>query len=177
MGDRQDRIHMLNRERQLSRPWKSSLLTSDFCVSTLDFLLPGLSKAFRSNLTASGILSAAPCVLLSALCLLLTGCKVGPNYQRPPAPAPSAYKELPSDNSPQAAEWKTAQPSDAMARGKWWEIYNDPELNALEEQVSVSNQSLKAAEAQFREARFAVKIARSALYPSFTVAPNIINSP
>jgi NodT family efflux transporter outer membrane factor (OMF) lipoprotein len=63
-----------------------------------------------------------------------------------------------------------------MARGKWWEIYNDPELNALEEQVSVSNQNLIAAEAQFREARFAVKIARSNLYPTVSVAPTIVNA-
>jgi NodT family efflux transporter outer membrane factor (OMF) lipoprotein len=101
---------------------------------------------------------------------------VGPNYKRPPAPAPPTYKELPPDNSPQASEWKTAQPSDAMARGKWWEIYNDPELNFLEEQVSISNQNIKAAEAQFREARFAVLIARSNLYPTISVAPNIVNS-
>jgi NodT family efflux transporter outer membrane factor (OMF) lipoprotein len=101
---------------------------------------------------------------------------VGPNYQRPAAPAPSAYKELPPDNSPQAAEWKTAQPSDALARGKWWEIYNDPELNALEEQVSISNQNIRAAEAQFREAKLNVRIARSYLYPTITVSPSIINS-
>ncbi len=101
---------------------------------------------------------------------------VGPKYSRPPAPTPPMYKEMPPDNSPQAAEWKTAQPSDAMARGKWWEIYNDPELNNLEEQISVSNQNIKEMEAQFREAKFAVRIARSALYPTVSVAPTIVNS-
>ncbi len=94
---------------------------------------------------------------------------------RPPLRLP-AYKELPPANSPQAAEWAPAQPSDALARGKWWEIYNDPELNALEEQVSVSNQNLIAAEAQFREAKFAVRIARSNLYPTVSAAPSIVNS-
>ena len=84
------------------------------------------------------------CLLLTAFCLLLPSCRVGPNYKRPPAPAPPAYKELPPANSPQASEWAPAQPSDALARGKWWEIYNDPELNALEEQVSISNQNLIA---------------------------------
>ena len=63
-----------------------------------------------------------------------------------------------------------------LARGKWWEIYNDPELNALEEQVSLSNQNLKAAEAQFREAKLNVRIARSYLYPTVTTAPSIVNS-
>jgi NodT family efflux transporter outer membrane factor (OMF) lipoprotein len=72
--------------------------------------------------------------------------------------------------------WKQAQPNDGAKRGKWWEIYNDPQLNALEEQVSISNQNLLAAEAQFREAKDAVRIARSSLYPSVTVGPSISTS-
>ena len=120
-------------------------------------------------------LPAACCLLLTACCLLLASCKVGPNYVRPPAPAPAAYKELPPPASPEASEWSTAQPNDAIARGKWWEIYNDPELNALEEQVSLSNQNVIAAEAQFREAKFAVKMARSNLYPTISVEPSIVN--
>jgi NodT family efflux transporter outer membrane factor (OMF) lipoprotein len=71
--------------------------------------------------------------------------------------------------------WKQAQPSDALVRGKWWEIYSDPELNALEEQVSVSNQNLLAAEAQFREAKFAVRIARSNLYPTVSASPSVVS--
>jgi len=59
-------------------------------------------------------------------------------------PAPVAFKESPPEG------FKQAQPSDALQKGKWWEIYEDPALNALEEQVSVSNQNLMAAEAQFR---------------------------
>lgn len=114
-------------------------------------------------------------VLLAALCLTVTSCRVGPDYSRPPAPTPSAYKETPPADSAQAAEWVTAQPSDAMARGKWWEIYGDAELNALEEQVSISNQNVLAAEAQFREAKFAVKIARANLYPTIAASPSITN--
>ncbi len=116
------------------------------------------------------------CFLSTACCLLITSCMVGPKYGKPPAPTPPAYKEMPPDNSPQASEWKTAQPSDAMARGKWWEIYNDPELSNLEEQISVSNQNIKMMEAQFREAKFAVRIARSALYPTVAVSPSIVTS-
>ena len=85
---------------------------------------------------------------------------VGPNYNRPPAPVPPAFKEQPPDG------WKEAQPNDAALKGKWWEIYNDPKLNALEEQVSISNQNVLAAEAQYRAARAAVQIARSALFPT-----------
>ena len=116
------------------------------------------------------------CFLLPAFCLLLSGCMVGPNYKRPAAPAPPAYKELPPDSSPQVSEWKTAEPSDAIARGKWWEIYKDPELNMLEEQVSISNQNIKMAEAQYREAQLNVRIARSYLYPTITTSPSVTNS-
>ncbi|MDR3675273.1 MAG: efflux transporter outer membrane subunit [Acidobacteriota bacterium] len=114
--------------------------------------------------------------MLTGFCLLLPSCKVGPDYKRPPAQTPTAYKELPPAGSSAAAEWAPAQPSDAIARGKWWETYNDPELNALEEQVSISNQNLKAAEAQFREAKLSVRSARSYLFPTITTNPSIINS-
>ena len=72
-----------------------------------------------------------------------------------------AYKEVPPD-------WKTAQPSDQIARGKWWEIFQDPQLNALEEQINVSNENLKAAEAQFQQARALVRFNRAAYYPTVT---------
>jgi NodT family efflux transporter outer membrane factor (OMF) lipoprotein len=149
-------------KRQKSKPRTHALLPFAFCLLTFDF--------------SPCLLPTGYCLLLTAFCLLLPSCRVGPNYGRPPAPAPPAYKELPPPNSPQAAEWAPAQPNDALARGKWWEIYNDPELNSLEEQVSVSNQNLLQAEAQFREAKFAVKIARANLYPTVSAAPSIVNS-
>lgn len=100
----------------------------------------------------------------------LAGCKVGPNYTRPSAPAPPAFKEpLPESFK----EWKQAHPSDDMIRGKWWKIYNDPALNALEEQVNISNQNILQAEAQFRQARAAVGVSRSALFPTVTLGPSI----
>ncbi len=101
---------------------------------------------------------------------------VGPKYQRPPAPVPQAYKETPPAGWKEAQSWKPAQPSEGAKRGKWWEVYNDPELNALEEQVSISNQNVLGAEAQFREAKFAVRIARSSLFPTASVNPSIVNS-
>jgi NodT family efflux transporter outer membrane factor (OMF) lipoprotein len=101
---------------------------------------------------------------------------VGPKYQRPTAPVPPAYKEAPPANWKEIQGWKQAQPNEAAKRGKWWEIYNDPELNALEEQVSISNQNVLAAEAQFREARAAVRIARSSLFPTVAASPSIVNS-
>jgi NodT family efflux transporter outer membrane factor (OMF) lipoprotein len=90
--------------------------------------------------------------------LLLGGCTVGPNYSRPSTEVPAGYKE--------AAGFKTAQPSDAIAKGKWWEVYGDPQLNTLEDQVIVSNQTLKEAEAQFAEARAAIRTNRAAYFPT-----------
>src|SRR6266700_1308222 len=102
--------------------------------------------------------------------LLLSGCMVGPNYRRPSAPGSPAYKEPPPDG------WKEAQPNDGVIRGNWWEIFSDPDLNALEEQVSLSNQNLLAAEAQFRAAKDAVRIARSALFPVIDAGLSITGS-
>src|ERR1700730_10912989 len=94
-------------------------------------------------------------VALASVMLFASGCMVGPKYKRPDAPVSPVYKE------PLPEGWKQAQPNDGAIRGKWWEIYNDPELNALEEQVNISNQNLLAAEARFRQARDAVRIARA----------------
>ena len=69
--------------------------------------------------------------------------------------------------------WKTAQPQDQVIRGKWWETFNDPQLNGLEERVDVSNQNLKVAEAQFRQARALVRFYRAGYYPTLTVGPSI----
>ena len=94
--------------------------------------------------------------------MLLSGCAVGPRYSRPSAPVPTDYKETPQN-------WKPAQPADQTLRGKWWEIYQDPQLNALEEKINISNQSLKAAQAQFEQARATVRYNRADYYPTITV--------
>ena len=102
-----------------------------------------------------------------AFALLLGGCAVGPNYRRPSAPVPAAFKEKPPEG------WKEAEPNDAALKGKWWEVYNDPALNALEEQVAISNQNVLQAEAQYRAARGEVQIARAALFPTVTAGPTV----
>lgn len=95
----------------------------------------------------------------------VAGCTVGPNYVRPTAEVPDSFKEL-------GADWRQSQPSDAADKGKWWEVYQDSQLNALEDQIAVSNQSLKVAQAQFDQARAAVRITRAAQFPTVTVNPN-----
>ena len=102
--------------------------------------------------------------------LLLCACNPAPKYARPPAPAPIAYKEAPAGK--EGTGWKLAQPGDDKLRGKWWEIYNEPQLNALEMQVAISNQSVKMAEANFRAARALVVSARSALFPTIGASPS-----
>jgi len=94
--------------------------------------------------------------VLSAL--LLAGCTVGPKYRRPAAEVPPAYKEV--------GDWKPAQPNDQNLGGNWWELFEDPQLNALELQVNVSNQNLKAAEAQYTQARALVRYSRAAYFPT-----------
>jgi len=103
---------------------------------------------------------------------LLGGCNVGPKYHRPDVATPTAYKELPAASAPEASIFKVAQPSDSAIRGKWWEMYNDPELNKLEDQVDTANQSIIAAVDNFFAARAIVREARAQYFPTFTTDPN-----
>ena len=109
------------------------------------------------------------CALVALAGLATGACTVGPKYQRPaPPPLPAAYKEAPPANFSDAAGWKEAQPNDGALRGKWWEAFQDPLLNSLEEQVDVSNQNLKQVEAQYRSALAAIRVTRAGLYPTVT---------
>ena len=98
--------------------------------------------------------------LLAVVFLLLGGCAVGPNYRTPVVETPPAYKE--------AGNWKPAQPNDQNLGGNWWTIFQDPQLDALELQVNVSNQNLKAAEAQYQQARAVLRYYRADYYPTVT---------
>ncbi len=112
----------------------------------------------------------------AALLLSLSGCVVGPKYHPPAPQAPAAvYKESPTQ-SQEAGLWTPAQPADAKLRGKWWEIFNDPELNALEEQLDINNQNIKQYFENFMEARAIVREARSQYFPTLSVAPSFTRS-
>ena len=99
---------------------------------------------------------------------LFGGCAVGPDYERPDAEVPQAYKE--------AGAWKLAQPQDEASRGKWWEIFKDPQLGALLEQVEISNQNVLASEAQFRRARSLLAASRAGYFPTVTADASIVRS-
>jgi NodT family efflux transporter outer membrane factor (OMF) lipoprotein len=96
--------------------------------------------------------------------LQFIGCAVGPTYKTPVVPTPPAYKEI--------GNWKTAQPNDQSLGGNWWEIFQDPQLNALEQQINVSNQNLKVAVAQYQQSRAALRYARADYYPTVTTTPS-----
>jgi NodT family efflux transporter outer membrane factor (OMF) lipoprotein len=102
--------------------------------------------------------------LLFAAGLLVVGCAVGPKYKAPVVSTPPAYKEM--------ADWKTAQPNDQKLGGNWWEIFQDTQLTSLEQQISVSNQNLKAAFAQYQQARAVLRYYRADYYPTITAAPS-----
>jgi NodT family efflux transporter outer membrane factor (OMF) lipoprotein len=105
-------------------------------------------------------ISAAVAAILAA-----SGCMVGPDYERPSAPVPLAYKEL--------AGWMPAQPADAAPKGTWWSIYHDDQLDKLEARVAISNQNVKTYEAQYRQAQAIVQEARAQLFPTLGVTGGV----
>ncbi|MGC2544367.1 MAG: TolC family protein, partial [Silvibacterium sp.] len=118
-------------------------------------------------------LKAASWMAASLCFAVLTGCVVGPNYERPSTPPPpTAFKELPPPNPPNGS-WKQAQPSDAQLKSDWWELYNDPQLSALEEKIAVSNQTLKAAAEEYFSAREQVRVVRANYFPTLGAGPSI----
>jgi NodT family efflux transporter outer membrane factor (OMF) lipoprotein len=112
--------------------------------------------------------------VLIAVSLIAGGCTVGPKYHAPTPQTPtvSNYKES-TVNFPDAQGWKVASPQDAMLRGKWWEVFNDPDLNALEERLEINNQNIKQYFQQFMEARALIAQARSQYWPTVAVNPSI----
>jgi NodT family efflux transporter outer membrane factor (OMF) lipoprotein len=112
----------------------------------------------------------------AALLLILPACVVGPKYHPPAPPAPAAvYKESPTQFK-ETGDWTVAQPADAKLRGKWWEIFNDPELNVLEEQLDINNQNIKQFFENFMEARAVVREARAQYFPTLSTAPSFTRS-
>src|SRR3546814_774643 len=119
------------------------------------------------NLVAPLATARGSRLLSLTLCVaMLSACAIGPDYQRPAAAAPVQYKE--------AEGWRQANPSDALARGAWWELYGDARLNGLVEQLNTSNQTVAQAEAQYRQAQALVRSARGAFFPTvdLTVGKN-----
>jgi NodT family efflux transporter outer membrane factor (OMF) lipoprotein len=114
-------------------------------------------------------------ISLGLMSMVLSGCMVGPKYVKPTTPLAPAFKERSPSTSQSDSEWKTATPSDAAIRSNWWEIFGDPQLNALEEQLTSANQNLKVAEARLCEARAMIRFNRASLFPTISTAPSASN--
>jgi NodT family efflux transporter outer membrane factor (OMF) lipoprotein len=117
-----------------------------------------------------------PAFVIAAAVIVFSSCNPAPKYAKPPVNPPQAFKESAPGQFKEGPGWKVAQPGDDKLRGKWWEMYNDPVLNSLEEQVQISNQTVVQAEANFRGARALVVSARSALFPTLGASPSYTNS-
>lgn len=102
----------------------------------------------------------------------LQGCRVGPRYVAPVTQAPPAFKEAPTQQSADGTTWIPATPQDAVLRGNWWELYNEPELNALETQLNTSNQNIAQSFQNFMAARAQVRQARAQYFPTVSVGPS-----
>jgi len=98
----------------------------------------------------------------AAASALAAACAVGPDYHRPPFDSTANYKE--------AGDWKPSEPNDVLSRGPWWNIFKDDELDALEAQINISNQNVKAAEAAFEQSRALVAQARAGFWPTLTAS-------
>ena len=111
----------------------------------------------------------------SLLTLILSGCMVGPRYDKPSVPLAPAFKEQPPESFKETDGWRPAQPGDQALRGNWWQIFGDSQLNALEGELTLSNQDLKVAEARLREARAMIRFNRSREFPTISSSPSIVN--
>ncbi len=142
----------------------------------------GMKRRKRLEETTAGAagFAGAKSFACAAACaaVLLSGCNVGPKYVKPSAPAPPEFKESspaaysnPPEGTTPDKTWQPAQPQDATLKGKWWEIFNEPELNALEEQLDINNQNIAEYFQNFMAARAQVREAKSQFYPTATVDP------
>jgi NodT family efflux transporter outer membrane factor (OMF) lipoprotein len=147
-------------------------MTSSYAPRELAFGKGQLSKESDAPMKATNKM----CVAAALLCgsVLFLGCDVGPKYNRPAAKVPATFKEVTPDDLQKMDGWKVAQPQDAALHGNWWELFGDSQLNALEEQVNISNQNVAAAFASFMAARAVVRQARSQYFPTVSVGGSIV---
>jgi NodT family efflux transporter outer membrane factor (OMF) lipoprotein len=125
----------------------------------------------------SRIITEARMTGAALACLVLfAGCSFAPKYGKPAVQTPATFKELTPEQSKETDGWKTAEPKDGMIRGQWWAMFHEPELNAFEGQVAVSNQTVAAALANFLAARAVVKQARSQYFPTVSANPSVTRS-
>ena len=129
----------------------------------------------KSILQSRRPFAALSALAVAACCAMLAGCNVGPKYLPPTMTAPPAFNESTAQSN-EAGVWTVAQPQDAALRGKWWEIYNEPDLNSLEDELNIDNQSIRQSFENFMEARALVREARSQYFPTVSVGGSYTRS-
>jgi len=129
----------------------------------------------KSTVRSRQVSAALHALPIAVVCAMLAGCNVGPKYLPPTMTAPSAFKESLAQFK-EAGGWTVAQPQDAVLRGKWWEIYNEPKLNSLEDQLNIDNQNIQQAFENFMQARALVREARSQYFPTVSVGGSYTRS-
>ena len=147
-------------------------MISSYAPCELAFKKGQLSKESETPMKATNKMCVAAVLLCGSV--LFQGCDVGPKYNRPVAKVPATFKEVTPDDLQKMDGWKVAQPQDTALHGNWWEIFGDSQLNALEEQVNISNQNVAAAFASFMAARAVVRQARSQYFPTVSVGASIV---
>ncbi len=147
-------------------------MTSSYAPRELAIRMGHPIKESDTPMKATNRIRVAAALLCGSV--LLQGCDVGPKYNRPSAKVPATFKEVTPDDLQKMDGWKVAQPQDSSLHGNWWEIFGDSQLNALEEQVNVSNQNVAAAFASFMAARAVVRQARSQYFPTVSVGASIV---
>ena len=138
-------------------------------------------NGYRTSAPACASRLGWQCVIRAALgvCLAvggLIGCSFAPQYQPPSTLSPAAFKELTPEQRKQTEGWKTAEPQDGALRGKWWDMFGDTQLNALQDQAAATNQTVAAALANFLAARAVVKQGRSQFFPTVGFSPSVVRS-
>ena len=136
---------------------------------------PIAAKTVAGN-SSQGLLVRFGAGTLAVFSIILAACHVSPTYVRPNVEVPASYKELRSHSPQSSPVWQESNPKDDAIRGRWWEAFNDTQLNELEEKVDISNQNISAAAASCLAARAAVREARSHYYPTVMGSPEIMNS-
>lgn len=131
----------------------------------------------ESSMTCASLSSTRPRshalpFIMACSVFAFAGCTVGPKYRPPVTAAPPAFKEVAPQQSPDGTVWNAATPQDAAARGNWWEIYGEPELNELETKLNASNQNIAQSFQNFMAARALVRQARSNYFPLVTTSPS-----
>jgi len=153
-----------------------TLFTTPVVYLYLDRMRLWWEQTHKRKIEPKIVLQPLAIVAMLGFTLFASGCSFAPHYSKPSIQTPAAFKELTSSQAKETDGWKTAEPKDGAIRGQWWEMFGDTNLNVLEDQVNISNQTVAVAFANFLSARAVVKQARSEFFPTVSANPSVTRS-